>query len=56
VLQAVGKRVDLTLERAWGERVPRTGIVAIGAHGAVDGEALRKSFDGCVTASSEGRR
>ena len=47
VLQVVGKRVDLTLENEWGERTPRTQIVAIGAHGALDGAALRETFDRC---------
>ena len=48
VLQVVGKRVDLALESEWGDRIPRTQIVAIGAEGAVDGEALRDRFDLCV--------
>ena len=48
VLQVVGKRVDLTLEGEWGDRPPRTRIVAIGAHGLVDGAALREKFDSCA--------
>ena len=36
VLQVVGKRVDLSLETKWGKRLPRTQIVAIGAHGTLD--------------------
>ncbi|MGH9576801.1 MAG: CobW family GTP-binding protein, partial [Terriglobales bacterium] len=48
VLQVVGKRVDLTLENEWGERTPRTQIVAIGAHGTLNGEALREKFDRCL--------
>ncbi|MGH8701236.1 MAG: CobW family GTP-binding protein [Burkholderiales bacterium] len=48
VLQVVGKRVDLTLESEWGERTPRTRLVAIGARGAVDGDTLRASLDRCV--------
>ena len=48
VLQVVGKRVDITPENAWGERAPRTQIVAIGAHGTLDAAALRKQFDDCV--------
>ncbi|MGH7380809.1 MAG: CobW family GTP-binding protein [Candidatus Methylomirabilales bacterium] len=47
ILQVVGKRVDLTLENEWGGRTPRTQMVAIGAHGTVDGEALREKFDRC---------
>ncbi len=48
VLQVVGKRVSLALENAWGGRSPRTQIVAIGAQGALDGQALRERFDACV--------
>ena len=48
VLQVVGKRVDLTLEHEWGDRTPRTQIVAIGAYGTMDGAALRETFDRCV--------
>ena len=48
VLQVVGKRVDISLETKWGKRAPRTQIVAIGAHGTVDGAVLRESFDRCV--------
>ena len=48
VLQVVGKRVDVSLDSKWGKRVPRTQIVAIGAHGKVDDAALRKQFDACI--------
>ena len=48
VLQVVGKRVDITLESDWACRPPRSQIVAIGAHGMVDGSTLRASFDRCV--------
>jgi G3E family GTPase len=48
VLQVVGKRVDLVLDNEWGDRLPRTQVVAIGAHGALIGEALRQQFDRCV--------
>jgi len=47
ILQVVGKRVDITVEDAWNGRPPRTRIVAIGAHGGVDGASLRTVFDGC---------
>lgn len=39
VLQVVRKRVDLTLDDEWGEWTPRTQVVAIGAHGTVNGQA-----------------
>ena len=48
VLQVVGKRVDLSLERAWGGRVARTRIVAIGARGAVDAGLLQARFGDCA--------
>jgi G3E family GTPase len=48
ILQVVGKRVDLATENEWGNRTPRTQIVAIGAHGAVDGTALREKFETCI--------
>ena len=47
VLQVVGKRVDISLEREWGDSSPRTRIVAIGAHGTLDSETLREGFDLC---------
>lgn len=52
VLQVVGKRVEITRGEGWGERTPRTRIVAIGARGTVDGQALRGRFDRCVVASA----
>ncbi|MGH8582474.1 MAG: CobW family GTP-binding protein [Gammaproteobacteria bacterium] len=48
VLQVVGKRVEITVEGPWGARPRRTQIVAIGAHGTVEGAALREKFDGCI--------
>jgi G3E family GTPase len=50
VLQVVGRRVDITLEDEWRGRPPRTQIVAIGAPGAIDGEALQATFEQCVDA------
>lgn len=52
VLQAVGRRVDISLQDDWGTRVPRTRIVAIGAPGAIDARTLRERFDACVVATS----
>ena len=51
VLQVVGKRVDLTLENAWGDRTPRTQIVAIGARGTLGGKAMREKFARCIVSS-----
>ncbi len=44
VLQVVGKRVELSLQDEWGDRVPRTQIVFIGAAGSIDGAILREEF------------
>ena len=48
VLQVVGRRVDISLEDAWGKRRPRTQIVVIGARGAIDKEALHRKFEQCL--------
>ena len=53
MLQVVGKRADLTLENEWGGRTPCTQIVAIGAHGSLDGAALRETFDRCRSYEQE---
>ena len=46
-LQTVGRRSEIkTLDR-WGARVARTRIVAIGAPGTLDADALRSAFDAC---------
>ena len=47
VLQVVGKRVDISLEDEWGNRTPRTQIVAIGIHDTMEDETLRQKFDQC---------
>ncbi len=49
VLQVVGSRVDISLAHEWGSRTPRTRIVAIGAAGAIDQEAMRDQLDQCLT-------
>ena len=48
VLQVVGKRVDLELADAWGERAKQTRIVVIGARDGFDENELRTQFEGCV--------
>ncbi len=50
VLQVVGRRVDISLEDGWKGRPLRTQIVAIGAPGAIDQEALRDRFEQCLRA------
>src|SRR5208337_717038 len=48
VLQVVGRRVDISLQDAWGGREPRTQIVAIGAAGAIDASLLEETFGSCI--------
>jgi G3E family GTPase len=50
VLQVVGRRVDISLQEEWGQRLPRTQIVAIGAAGGVDADLLERTFASCVAA------
>ncbi len=52
ILQVVGRRVDLTLELPWGNRVPRTQIVVIGARGSVESDLLQSIFEGCIASAS----
>jgi len=53
VLQVVGKRVDLSFDGDWGQRVPRTQIVAIGTYGTMDAAAFRERFDRCVKGAAD---
>ena len=48
VLQVVELRTDVTLFDDWGEREPRTQIVAIGALGSIEPEVLKTQFDSCI--------
>ena len=50
VMQMVGRRVDVELDEAWGDRTPVTKIVAIGAPGSLDGEEFRRALDRCRAA------
>jgi G3E family GTPase len=52
VLQVVGRRVDISLQDEWGERPPRTQIVAIGAAGSIDASLLEKTFAACISAAA----
>jgi len=47
ILQVVGKRGDITLADEWGDRCPRSRIVAIGAYGKLDHADLQEAFDRC---------
>jgi len=48
-LQAVGRRTEISELDEWGERTPRTQIVAIGA--AIDAQELSDKFDACIEQS-----
>src|SRR5271169_4510048 len=52
VLQVVGRRVDISIQEEWGQRVPRTQIVAIGAAGTIDAVLLEKTFASCISAAA----
>jgi G3E family GTPase len=49
VLQMVGRRVDVALGDGWGERAPRTQIVAIGAPGSINAELLTEQVEACIS-------
>lgn len=49
VLQVVGRRVDISLQDEWGEREPRTQIVAIGASGSIDVTLMEQTFASCIS-------
>ncbi len=51
VLQVVGRRVDVSLQEEWGQRAPRTQIVAIGAAGGIDASLLERTFASCIAAT-----
>lgn len=53
VLQLVGRRVDISIQEEWGQRVPRTQIVAIGAAGTIDVSLLEKTFASCISPSAD---
>ena len=55
VLQVVGKRVDISMQEGWGQRAPRTKIVAIGAAGSIDTRRLEETFAACISAEPAGR-
>lgn len=48
VLQVVGRRVDISIQEEWGERAPRTQIVAIGAAGSIDARMMEETFASCT--------
>jgi G3E family GTPase len=53
VLQVVGRRVDISIQEEWGQRAPRTRIVAIGAAGGIDASLMENTVASCVSAAAE---
>ena len=45
-LQAVGRRTELSELDDWGERSPRTQVVAIGS--SIDAQELSRQFNACI--------
>ena len=53
VLQVVGRRADVSLDRRWDSEVPQTRIVAIGAPDQINSEELKMLFDSCIAGRQE---
>jgi G3E family GTPase len=51
VLQVVGRRTEVSLAGAWGDEVPRTRIVAIGAPGEMETIDLDAMFERCLASA-----
>jgi G3E family GTPase len=51
VLQVVGRRVDISIQDRWGQRTPRTQIVAIGAVGSIGADLLEITFASSIAPS-----
>ena len=52
VLQVVGRRVDISIQEEWGQRVPRTQVVAIGQAGGIDTRLMEGIFTACIPAGT----
>jgi hypothetical protein len=46
----LARRVDISLQEEWGQRAPRTQIVAIGAAETIDASLMEKTFTFCILA------
>ena len=55
VLQVVGRRVDISMHDEWGQRAPRTQIVAIGAAGRIDPSLLEETLASCISPAAAAR-
>ena len=41
-----------SIHEEWGQRAPRTQIIAIGAAGSIDGSLLEKTFASCIAVAT----
>jgi hypothetical protein len=48
--------MDISLQDEWGQRAPRTQIVAIGAAGSIDASLLEKTFASCIVDAAANTR
>jgi hypothetical protein len=48
VLQVVGRRSEVTFLDEWGDRKPKTQIVAIGSRGNINADELNALFEACT--------
>ncbi len=53
VLQVVGRRVDISIQEEWGQRIPRTQVVAIGEAGNIDKRLMEGIFTACMSAGAK---
>lgn len=49
VLQIVGVRITVSVGEPWGDTPPGTQMVFLGIPGGLNGDALQKAFDSCLT-------
>jgi G3E family GTPase len=52
VLQVVGRRVEISIQEEWGQRAPRTQVVAIGEAGSIDTGLMEGIFTACMSAAT----
>ena len=53
-LQAVGRRTEISELGKWGDRMPSSQIVAIGAPDSIDAAELTKQFETCLVSGEDG--
>ncbi len=49
ILQIVGVRITVSVGEPWGDTPPGTQMVFLGIPGGLNGDALQKAFDSCLT-------